>query len=91
MGIFFVKRYSFTTIFISLKLTLEWATLSKYTGNDTYRALAEKSARQIANNPAPLPGLPAGLFKFPTLLAYPFPQTCLTPVSEVASYGAIYC
>jgi mannosyl-oligosaccharide alpha-1,2-mannosidase len=58
-GYFFVQRYSFTTILILLKLTLEWATLSKYTGNDTYRALAEKSARQIAKNPAPLPGLPA--------------------------------
>jgi len=33
--------------------------LSKYTGNDTYRQLAEKSARRVATNPAPLPGLPA--------------------------------
>ncbi|KAF8183135.1 glycoside hydrolase family 47 protein [Pholiota molesta] len=40
-------------------LTLEWATLSKYTGNDTYQALAEKSARHIAQGSAPLPGLPA--------------------------------
>ena len=47
------------SLFYYIKLTLEWATLSKYTGNDTYRALAEKSAQQIAKNPAPLPGLPA--------------------------------
>jgi hypothetical protein len=43
----------------TLKLTLEWATLSKYTGNSTYRLLAEKSAKKIASNPKPLPGLPA--------------------------------
>ncbi|TFK34476.1 glycoside hydrolase family 47 protein [Crucibulum laeve] len=40
-------------------LTLEWATLSKYTGNDTYRQLSEKSLQHIANLGAPLPGLPA--------------------------------
>jgi len=40
-------------------LTIEWSTLSKYTGNDTYRQLSEKSARRIANQPTPLPGLPA--------------------------------
>ncbi|KAF8814729.1 alpha-mannosidase 1 [Phlegmacium glaucopus] len=40
-------------------LTIEWATLSKYTGNDTYRILAEKSARHIAQIGSPLPGLPA--------------------------------
>lgn len=40
-------------------LTLEWYTLSQYTKNDTYRALAENSARHIANLPAPFPGLPA--------------------------------
>ncbi|KAH9051084.1 glycoside hydrolase family 47 protein [Lactarius vividus] len=40
-------------------LTLEWARLSQYTGNDTYRQLAERAARRIANNPAPHPGLPA--------------------------------
>ncbi|KAF9528345.1 alpha-mannosidase 1 [Crepidotus variabilis] len=40
-------------------LTLEFAILSKYTGNDKYRLLAEKSARFIAQNGAPLPGLPA--------------------------------
>ncbi|KIM46837.1 glycoside hydrolase family 47 protein [Hebeloma cylindrosporum] len=39
-------------------LTLEWATLSKHTGNDTYRQLAEKSVRHIAGGGAPLPGLP---------------------------------
>ncbi|EAU89371.2 alpha-mannosidase 1 [Coprinopsis cinerea okayama7 len=40
-------------------LTLEWGMLSKYTGNDTYRLLAERSALHIANMGAPLPGLPA--------------------------------
>ncbi|KAL0959971.1 hypothetical protein HGRIS_011633 [Hohenbuehelia grisea] len=40
-------------------LSLEWATLSKYTGNDTYRRLAEGSLRQIASLPDPLPGLAA--------------------------------
>ncbi|KAF9030323.1 glycoside hydrolase family 47 protein [Hymenopellis radicata] len=32
-------------------LILEWATLSKHTGNDTYRELAEKSFRHIAELP----------------------------------------
>ena len=32
--------------------------MSKYTGNDKYRALAEKSACHIAQGGAPLPGLP---------------------------------
>ncbi|EKM77282.1 hypothetical protein AGABI1DRAFT_115219 [Agaricus bisporus var. burnettii JB137-S8] len=40
-------------------LLLEWSTLSKYTGNDTYHQLAERSLRRIATNPAPLPGLAA--------------------------------
>ncbi|KAI0301659.1 glycoside hydrolase family 47 protein [Multifurca ochricompacta] len=40
-------------------LTLEWARLSQYTGDDRYRKLAEAAALKIANNPAPLPGLPA--------------------------------
>ncbi|KAF8889714.1 glycoside hydrolase family 47 protein, partial [Infundibulicybe gibba] len=40
-------------------LALEWATLSKYTTNDTYRQLTEKSLRHIANMGTPLPGLPA--------------------------------
>ncbi|KAH9003477.1 glycoside hydrolase family 47 protein [Lactarius hatsudake] len=40
-------------------LTLEWSRLSKYTGDDKYRQLAEGAAVTIANNPAPLPGLPA--------------------------------
>ncbi|KAH8987907.1 glycoside hydrolase [Lactarius akahatsu] len=40
-------------------LTLEWARLSKYTGDDKYRQLAEGAALKIVNNPAPLPGLPA--------------------------------
>ena len=39
-------------------LTMEFGTLSKYTGNDTYRQLAEKSAQAVMNAPAPLPGLP---------------------------------
>ena len=44
---------------ISSQLTLEWATLSKYTGNITYKNLAENSVRHIATAGAPLPGLPA--------------------------------
>ncbi|KAL4255270.1 alpha-1,2-Mannosidase [Pleurotus pulmonarius] len=40
-------------------LALEWPTLSKHTGNDTYRQLAEGALRQIAIQPAPLPGLAA--------------------------------
>jgi mannosyl-oligosaccharide alpha-1,2-mannosidase len=40
-------------------LSMEWATLSKHTGNDTYRQLAEKSTQAIIKAPAPLPGLPA--------------------------------
>ncbi|KAH9833334.1 glycoside hydrolase [Rhodofomes roseus] len=40
-------------------LTMEWGTLTDYTGNDTYRALAEKSVVYIANLPPPLPNLPA--------------------------------
>ncbi|KAI0794361.1 glycoside hydrolase family 47 protein [Fomes fomentarius] len=40
-------------------LTLEWSKLSEYTGNDTYRALTEGSVRQIASQPAPIPGFPA--------------------------------
>jgi len=39
-------------------LTLEWSTLSKFTGNDTYRQLAEKSVRHVASLGTPLPGLP---------------------------------
>lgn len=39
-------------------LSLEWGTLAKHTGNDTYRQLAEKSTKAIINAPAPLPGLP---------------------------------
>ncbi|KAJ6547673.1 seven-hairpin glycosidase [Mycena capillaripes] len=38
-------------------LTLEWATLSKYTGNDTYRLLAEKAVKHIASLATPFPGL----------------------------------
>ncbi|KAL0567695.1 hypothetical protein V5O48_014298 [Marasmius crinis-equi] len=40
-------------------LDLEWATLTKYTGNATYERLAVNTVRTIANNPAPLPALPA--------------------------------
>ncbi|KAI0942114.1 hypothetical protein AcW1_009570 [Taiwanofungus camphoratus] len=40
-------------------LTLEWYTLAQYTGNDTYRVLAEKPVRWITALPPPLPGLPA--------------------------------
>ncbi|KAK7032614.1 hypothetical protein VNI00_012877 [Paramarasmius palmivorus] len=40
-------------------LDLEWFTLSKYTGNDTYRALTEGSVREVASIPPPLPGLAA--------------------------------
>ncbi|KAH7910255.1 glycoside hydrolase family 47 protein [Hygrophoropsis aurantiaca] len=41
-------------------LTLEWNLLSKYTNNDTYRQLAEKSVLYMANMPGdPLPGMPA--------------------------------
>ena len=41
------------------QLILEWATLSKYTGNETYHQLAEKAIRHIAQGGAPLPSLPA--------------------------------
>ncbi|OBZ67632.1 putative mannosyl-oligosaccharide alpha-1,2-mannosidase 1B [Grifola frondosa] len=40
-------------------LTLEWSRLAEYTGNDIFRQLAENSVRLIANNPAPIPGIPA--------------------------------
>ncbi|KAF7970415.1 hypothetical protein HWV62_24149 [Athelia sp. TMB] len=40
-------------------LTLEYSTLSKHTGNDTYRELAEGTVKAIMANPSPLPGLPA--------------------------------
>ncbi|CDO70470.1 Glycoside Hydrolase Family 47 protein [Trametes cinnabarina] len=39
-------------------LTLEWSRLAEYTGNDTFRALAEGSVRQIASLPDPIPGFP---------------------------------
>ena len=32
------------------QLTLEWSRLSEYTGNDTYRKLAEESVRKIIDN-----------------------------------------
>ncbi|KAF9259730.1 glycoside hydrolase family 47 protein [Marasmius fiardii PR-910] len=40
-------------------LDLEWATLTKHTGNDTYRRLAEGTVRTIAGITPPLPGLAA--------------------------------
>lgn len=40
-------------------LTMEWGTLTKHTGNDTYRQLAEKAAKAVITLPDPLPGLPA--------------------------------
>ncbi|PPQ89224.1 hypothetical protein CVT25_001303 [Psilocybe cyanescens] len=40
-------------------LSLEFETLSKHTGNQTYANLALKSVSHIANLPAPLPGLAA--------------------------------
>ncbi|KAI0729772.1 glycoside hydrolase [Fomitopsis betulina] len=40
-------------------LTMEWSTLADFTGNDTYRQLAEKPVIYIANLPPPLPNLPA--------------------------------
>ena len=40
-------------------LTMEFGTLSKHTGNDTYRQLAEKSTQAVMNAPLPLPALPA--------------------------------
>ncbi|KAJ7913537.1 seven-hairpin glycosidase [Mycena leptocephala] len=40
-------------------LSLEWFTLSKFTGNATYSDLTAKSVEHIANLAAPLPGLAA--------------------------------
>ncbi|KAH9855351.1 seven-hairpin glycosidase [Lenzites betulinus] len=40
-------------------LTLEWSRLAKYSGNDTFRALAEGSVRQIASLTGPIPAFPA--------------------------------
>ncbi|KAM5534000.1 hypothetical protein V8D89_012320 [Ganoderma adspersum] len=40
-------------------LTLEWSRLANYTGNDTYRALAENTVRAIIAQSKPLPGFPA--------------------------------
>lgn len=40
-------------------LTLEWAKLTQYTGNTTYKALAENAALHIANLGVQFPGLPA--------------------------------
>lgn len=38
---------------------MEFGTLTKHTGNDTYRQLAEASVKAVINAPAPLPGLAA--------------------------------
>jgi hypothetical protein len=35
---------------MSPQLTLEWSLLSEYTGNDTYRELAEGSVRKMMGN-----------------------------------------
>ncbi|KAG6896910.1 hypothetical protein C0992_005313 [Termitomyces sp. T32_za158] len=40
-------------------LTMEFGTLSRHTKDPKYRELAERAARRIASQPAPLPGLPA--------------------------------
>ncbi|PCH35277.1 glycoside hydrolase family 47 protein [Wolfiporia cocos MD-104 SS10] len=40
-------------------LTMEWGALSNFTGNQTYRELAEKAVIWIAELPPPLPALPA--------------------------------
>ncbi|KAL0959972.1 hypothetical protein HGRIS_011634 [Hohenbuehelia grisea] len=40
-------------------LVLEWSLLSQFTGNETYRDLAEQAFKHIARSPSPLPGLPA--------------------------------
>ncbi|KAF8739874.1 glycosyl hydrolase 47 family, partial [Rhizoctonia solani] len=40
-------------------LVLEWSKLTEYTGNKTYRQLAEKAMSRIGTNDSPLPGLPA--------------------------------
>jgi mannosyl-oligosaccharide alpha-1,2-mannosidase len=40
-------------------LTMEWGTLTKHTGNDTYRQLAEKAVKALMALTPPLPGLPA--------------------------------
>ncbi|KAL4079415.1 glycoside hydrolase family 47 protein [Scleroderma citrinum] len=38
-------------------LTLEWSRLSLYTGNDTYRQLAEKAMQHLIHMPSDLPGM----------------------------------
>ncbi|KAI3600439.1 glycoside hydrolase family 47 protein [Moniliophthora roreri] len=48
-----------SSVISSILLDLEWSTLTKYTKNDTYRALTEGSVRAIAAIPPPLPGLAA--------------------------------
>lgn len=41
------------------QLIIEWSTLSRFTRNDTYRALTEKALRHIGALTPPLPGLAA--------------------------------
>ncbi|KXN84062.1 putative mannosyl-oligosaccharide alpha-1,2-mannosidase 1B [Leucoagaricus sp. SymC.cos] len=52
-------QISTTNIAEAGTLLMEWGTLSKYTGDDKYRQLAEKAMHRIATNPSPLPGLAA--------------------------------
>lgn len=40
-------------------LTLEFATLTKHTGNATYQALAEKATKALIALADPIPGIPA--------------------------------
>ncbi|KIM65092.1 glycoside hydrolase family 47 protein [Scleroderma citrinum Foug A] len=49
---------STTGIAVAGTLTLEWSRLSLYTGNDTYRQLAEKSTQQVIHMQDVLPGMP---------------------------------
>ncbi|KAJ6583995.1 glycoside hydrolase family 47 protein [Mycena vulgaris] len=50
---------SITSIADAGTLSLEWTTLSKYTGNPRYGDLATRAVLHIANLTAPLPGLAA--------------------------------
>ncbi|KAH7339610.1 seven-hairpin glycosidase [Rhizoctonia solani] len=54
-----IPKIESSGIAVAGTLVLEWAKLSDYTGNATYRLLAEKSMRRIGTNDSPLPGLPA--------------------------------
>ncbi|KAF6757956.1 glycoside hydrolase [Ephemerocybe angulata] len=50
-------RNAITNIAEAGTLSLEWETLSKHTGNQTYATLALKSLKHLANLNTPLPGL----------------------------------